>query len=67
MLKGQEERVREEARIAQELHSPFIVEIVDSFEENRKLYMVMEYFSKGTLQNVLDELMESGKQIGEEV
>jgi hypothetical protein len=30
-MKGEEEKGKEEARIAQELHSPFIVEIVDSF------------------------------------
>jgi serine/threonine protein kinase len=67
ILEEQEDKLKEEARIAQELHSSFIVEIVNSFVEDERLYMVMEYFSDGTLEDLLDEFEKSKKQIQEDV
>jgi serine/threonine protein kinase len=65
MVKRQEDKANEEARVAQELHSSFIVEIVNSFVDDGRFYMVMEYFSNGTLEDLLDEFVKSNKQIEE--
>lgn len=52
-VKNQEARVRNEEMIMQKLHNPFIVDMVFSFEDEYKVYIVMDYCSGGDLFNLI--------------
>jgi hypothetical protein len=64
LLKGHKDNAKEEALIAQELHSSFIVEVVNSFVDTERSYMVISYLFKKILEDLLDEFGKSNKQIG---
>jgi serine/threonine protein kinase len=51
--KNQAARVRDEERIMQNLHNPFIVDMIYSFQDENKLYIVMEYCPGGDLYSLL--------------
>jgi serine/threonine protein kinase len=51
--KNQAARVRDEERIMQNLHNPFIVDMIYSFQDETKLYIVMEYCPGGDLYSLL--------------
>jgi serine/threonine protein kinase len=67
IMDGEEEKVKEEARLALSMESPFLVPIVDSFVDDGKFYIVMPFFEKGTLATLLAEVKKSGKPIEEPV
>jgi serine/threonine protein kinase len=67
LVEGKEEEIKREAQIRKEMNCPWIVSILDSFCDEDCLYIVMEFFEKGTLKELWDELMTSGKTIDEEV
>jgi serine/threonine protein kinase len=52
---------------ARTVQSPFTVDILDSFIFEGSLYLVMEYYEKGTLHNFLNTLKISDKLIEERV
>ncbi|KAK2949047.1 putative serine/threonine protein kinase [Blattamonas nauphoetae] len=49
-------RVRDEERILQNLHNPFIVDMIYSFQNETKLFLVMEYCPGGDLYSLLKNL-----------
>jgi serine/threonine protein kinase len=67
MLEGTEERTKEEARLLSNVACPYIASLLDWFVEEGTLYMVMEYYSGGTLQTLHEGLVREGKMIEEKV
>jgi serine/threonine protein kinase len=67
IVKGKEELILREAGIGRAVSSEYVVPILDSFIEKGFLYIVTEYYEKGTLATVLEKVKKSGKPIGETV
>jgi hypothetical protein len=67
LIEGEEERIKEEASVIKGIHSPYVVEILDSFCDENYQYLVMEYYESGTLATIVEELIKSKKQIDESV
>jgi serine/threonine protein kinase len=67
LIDGEEDGIKEEAKIAKGIHSRYVVEILDSFVDDVYLYLVMEFFEGGTLATIVDDLIKSKKQIPETV
>jgi serine/threonine protein kinase len=64
---GAVNKVKEEVEIGMKLKSQYVVPILDWFIEEGFLYIVMEYYSGGTLGTVVKKLKESGTLISENV
>ncbi|KAA6374964.1 MAG: hypothetical protein EZS28_029509 [Streblomastix strix] len=60
--KNQEARVRNEERIMQNLNNPFIVDMIFSFEDETKVYLVMDYCSGGDLFKLIRLRGDEGKK-----
>jgi serine/threonine protein kinase len=64
---GEEEKILREAKLAEEMESEYGVDILDSFVEEGYVYIVMEFYSGGTLLRLSEELKKSKKMIEERV
>jgi serine/threonine protein kinase len=66
-LKKNAEKIIQEVLIAQRMKSEYLVGILDTFVEEGFLYIVMEYYSEGTLEKLIEEVTRSKKGISESV
>ena len=62
---GEASAVIQEIHILASLEHPFIVRYYDSFIEERKLFLVMEYATHGSLHSVLQRHQKSKQHIDE--
>jgi serine/threonine protein kinase len=67
IVKGKEATSMREVEIARAVSSEYLVRILDSFIEKGFLYLVMEYYEKGTLATGVEKVKKSGKPIAETV
>lgn len=49
------EKLIKEAKILSELHHPYIVNVLEVFEENNTAYIVMEYISANSLKSMMEK------------
>ncbi|RHJ91398.1 serine/threonine-protein kinase [Parabacteroides bouchesdurhonensis] len=49
------EKLIKEAKILSEVHHPYIVNVLEVFEENNTAYIVMEYISGNSLKSMMDK------------
>jgi serine/threonine protein kinase len=66
-LKKDADKIMQEVLIGRSVTSEYLVEILDTFVEEGFLYIVMEYYSEGTLQKLIEEVSKSKKGISESV
>jgi serine/threonine protein kinase len=66
-IKGSENDVEQEVQIRKKISSPYLVPILDWFVEEGFLYIVMEYYEEGTLQDTFSKLKKRGETMKEAV
>jgi serine/threonine protein kinase len=67
LIEENKAKIMQEVEIAKSVSSKYLVAILDTFVEEGSLYIVMDYYSEGTLQKVADEVKGSKKPIEEKV
>jgi serine/threonine protein kinase len=66
-LDEEEEKITNELEIILQIQSEFLVPILDYFTDDKKLYIVMPYFEKGTLLTLAKQLQQSKQPLEEKV
>ena len=56
----------QEARLLKQLKSPFIVQYNNSFLEDKKIHIVMEFCGKGDLEGYLEKQKKKGDLVPED-
>jgi serine/threonine protein kinase len=67
LIEREEDRIKKEVEIVKGIHSPYVVNVLDSFVDDKFLYVVMELNEGGTLATIVDDLVKSDTQIDENV
>lgn len=52
--RAKREKVLKESKVMKIIDSPYVIKYYDSFEENKQLYILMEYAPNGSLRDFIN-------------